>query len=116
MATFQATVEAATTAPGGAIAIEMSYAGETPQYLPNKVEAPAGTVVLFFTNTDKVTERHDFHIGPEIGVIQARMASIGGQTSATVTLADMPAGTYTFWCSVQDHYKVGMVGTLTVGP
>lgn len=116
LATFEVSVEPATEAPPDAIAIELHIEGTTPLYNPNLITVPPGTIVLFLSNTDPVRERHDFHLGPEVRQVQARMASIGGGTSVILTISDVPAGSYTFWCSIQDHYKFGMVGTLTVGP
>lgn len=116
LATFEVSVEPATEAPADAIAIELHIEGTTPLYNPNLITAPPGTIVLFLSNTDRVRDRHDFHLGPEVGKVQARMASIGGGTSAILTISDVPAGSYAFWCSIQDHYKFGMVGTLTLAP
>jgi plastocyanin len=116
LATFEVSVEPATEAPADAIAIELHIEGTTPLYNPNLITAPPGTIVLFLSNTDPVRERHDFHLGPDVGQVQARMASIGGRTSVILRISDVPAGRYAFWCSIQDHYKFGMVGTLTVTP
>lgn len=114
--TFAASAQPATVAPAGAITLEMRHEGTTPGFSPNQITAPAGTIVLYLTNTDALRVRHDFNVGQELRAGQARMGSIGGGTAAVFTISDMAPGDYTFWCSINDHFKFGMVGTLTVTP
>ena len=72
------------------------------------LEAPAGNVTIDFTNDSSTP--HDVTIEGN-GVDAATKIFSGGEESVT---ADLPAGTYTFFCSVPGHEDAGMKGTLTV--
>ncbi len=39
-----------------------------------------------------------------------------GASALIFTIDDLPAGTYAFWCEVEQHASQGMVGTLTTDP
>ncbi len=39
---------------------------------------------------------------------------ISGGKTATLKIANLPAGTYTYFCTVPGHEQAGMKGTLTV--
>jgi len=74
---------------------------------PASLTAPADTdVTIEVVNAGTI--EHDFTID-EANVKIAVPATETG--SATVSL---PAGTYTFYCSVPGHKEAGMTGTLTV--
>lgn len=72
------------------------------------LEAQAGNVTIDFTNDSSTP--HNVTI-EDNGVDAATKTFSGGEDSLT---ADLPAGTYTFFCSVPGHEEAGMKGTLTV--
>ena len=55
---------------------------------------------------------------PNVTTINLSQAAGFGLVGDSVlfTVKDMPPGTYTFWCEVERHASLGMVGTLTVTP
>lgn len=77
-------------------------------FVPNQITIPADTDVTFrFEN--KGAAPHDFKIDdPE--VYSGSLS--GGQSSEVVV--NLPAGEYTFYCTVPGHRQAGMVGTLIV--
>jgi plastocyanin len=85
--------------PGGSLAFEQA-----------SLEAPAGAVTFEFTNDASLG--HDFVIEDEQGGEIARTEVITG--SSATTEADLEAGEYTFYCSVDAHREAGMEGPLTV--
>ena len=112
--TAPTTTAPATTAPArprrrGAvpIALEADPSGAL-KYVQTTLTATAGAVDITFTNDSAGAPRRD-HRG------QGRPATIisGGKTS-DLKIADLPAGTYTYYCSVPGHEQAGMKGTLTV--
>jgi plastocyanin len=74
------------------------------------VSAPAGSDTIEFDNPASLT--HDVVIEDSDGNEVARTDQISGSTTSTT--ADLKAGTYTFFCSVDSHREAGMEGTLTV--
>lgn len=114
--TLASTAEDAAEAPQGAIAIEMGAFGP-PRFRPDQVTATAGQVVLFLDNVgDRYEGYHDFVIGEALYQALTRSPAINAGDSVLFTVKDMPLGTYTFWCEVERHASLGMVGTLTVTP
>ncbi len=85
--------------PGGALAFDQTT-----------LEAPAGTVTIDFTN-DSSTPHNVTVDGPNV---EDEATDTITQSSATLTLADLQPGTYTFYCSVDGHRAAGMEGTLTI--
>jgi plastocyanin len=68
-------------------------------------------VVVEFTNSSPLP--HNFTVANAGGrVLGATPTFTGGTRTLTLTL---PAGTYTYYCSVPGHEAAGMKGTLTVG-
>jgi plastocyanin len=74
------------------------------------LEAPAGTVTIDFTNDASIP--HNVTVEGN-GVEDAATDTIT-QSTATLTLDNLQAGTYTFYCSVAGHREAGMEGTLTI--
>jgi len=74
------------------------------------VAAPAGSDTIEFDNPASLG--HDVVIEDSGGNEVARTDVITGTT--TTTNADLTAGSYTFFCSVDGHREAGMEGTLTV--
>ncbi len=85
--------------------------GITLSYSVKKLTAPAGKVTLRMTNRDDVA--HDIAVrgGKLAKPKKGRIVQTGGVSTVTATL---PAGTYTFYCTVFGHQSSGMRGTLTV--
>jgi plastocyanin len=76
---------------------------------PTTLEASAGTVTIDFTNDSSVP--HNVTIEGN-GIEEVASDTVTGDKSSVK--ADLPAGTYTFYCSVDGHKAAGMEGTLTV--
>jgi plastocyanin len=85
--------------PGGALAFDKT-----------ELEAPAGTVIIHFTNDSDVP--HDASV-KDNGVDVKGETFQGGGTKDTV-LENIEPGTYTFYCAVPGHEQAGMKGTLTI--
>lgn len=114
--TLASTSEEASEAPPDAISIDMGVFGP-PRFGPDQVTARAGEVVFFLENVgDQCEGYHDFVVGPALYQGLARSSTIKGGESVIFTIEDLPAGTYAFWCEVEQHASLGMVGTLTVDP
>jgi len=73
------------------------------------LEAPAGTVVIDFTNDS--SNPHNVTIEGN-GIAEVASDTVTGDS--TSVSADLQPGTYTFYCSVDGHRAAGMEGTLTV--
>jgi plastocyanin len=74
------------------------------------LSAASSHVTIDFTNKSPLP--HNFTIANAKGkVLGATPTFMGGTKTLTVTL---PAGTYTYYCSVPGHELAGMKGTLTV--
>ncbi len=85
--------------PNGQLAFDKKTLGAKP-----------GNVTIDMTNPSPVD--HDISIeGP--GNV-ARKGKIVGKGGTSTVSADLKAGDYTFYCSVQGHRQGGMEGTLTV--
>ena len=105
---------AATTAPASTasstaaapIALDADPSGAL-KYTQTALTAKAGAVDIAFTNDSEVP--HDVTIE---GKGSSEVIS-GGKTS-DLKITNLPAGTYTFFCSVPGHEQAGMKGTLTV--
>jgi plastocyanin len=76
---------------------------------PTSLEATAGQVTIDFTNDSSVP--HNVTIEGN-GIEEVASDTVTGDKSSVS--ADLPAGTYTFYCSVDGHKAAGMEGTLTV--
>jgi plastocyanin len=93
--------------PGGTLALEANPTEL--KYDKTSLSSKPGEVTIDFTNP--ATLEHDVSIeqeGEELGSTE-----IIGEGEASTTVA-LPAGTYTFFCSVPGHREAGMEGTLTV--
>ncbi len=87
-----------TADPGGALTFDKTA-----------LEAPAGQVAIQMTNDSSID--HNIAIEGNGTDVQGAVVKDGGTSSVS---ADLAAGTYTFYCSVDGHREAGMVGTLTV--
>lgn len=94
---------------GGTISVEADPSGAL-AYTTTSISAPAGSDTVDFNNPASLG--HDVVIEDADGNEVARTDVISG--GSTSTTADLKAGTYTFFCSVDGHRDAGMEGTLTV--
>ena len=86
-------------------------AGEKLRFSATRLRAPAGRVTLKMTNRDDIA--HNIAVrGPKLA--KARVGKIVGTGKVSKVTATLPAGGYTFYCSVFGHESGGMRGTLTV--
>jgi plastocyanin len=107
--------EATTTAAGGGgggggtISFEADPSGAL-AYAQTEVSGPAGDDTIDFTNDSSTP--HDVTIEDSNGSQVAQTDTISGDSTSTT--ANLAAGTYTFFCSVDGHRAAGMEGTLTI--
>lgn len=79
------------------------------EFIPTRLEAPAGKVTIVLTNDSSV--EHDVAIvGNGVFAKSDRVAN-GGRASVTATLKP---GIYEFYCTVPGHQDAGMDGVLAV--
>jgi len=78
-------------------------------YDTKQLQAKAGKVSIAFSNASPI--EHDVTIAEGTRVLGATPTFTSGSKTLTLTL---PAGTYTFYCSVPGHRQAGMEGTLSV--
>ena len=77
-----------------------------------RLTAPAGPVRLVLTNNSDLAHNVALR-GPKLAT--PRLGKIVGRgKKSVVSLANLPPGKYTFYCSVFGHEAGGMKGTLTV--
>ena len=94
---------------GGTIDVEADPGGQL-AFTETEISAPAGDDTVNFNNPSSVG--HDVVIEDADGNEVARTDVItDDQTSTT---ANLKAGEYTYFCSVDGHRAAGMEGTLTV--
>jgi plastocyanin len=107
-ATPAATTPAPADSGGAAVAIAADPSGKL-AYDKKSLTAKAGQVTIDFTNDSQVPHNVTIEQGDtEAGATETIQ---GSKTSKAFTLK---AGSYTFYCSVGQHKKAGMTGTLTV--
>ncbi len=86
-------------------------AGEKLRYSATRLKAPAGRVTLKMINRDDIA--HNIAVrGKKLA--KPRIGRIVGMGKTSKVTATLPAGTYTYYCSVFGHESSGMRGTLTV--
>ena len=108
----------AASGPPDAIAVMMGTCCAL-RFVPYSLTAEAGTVALFLTNPKGENippKSHDIQIGRELGQAMARSPVVKNGEAGLFTIEAMAAGKYVFWCAVDGHDTLGMVGTLTVSP
>ena len=105
------------TAPPEAIEVQLGTCCY-PLFEPNVLAAKAGEVALFLNNptNEEFPLNHDIRIGKVQGQAIASSPVLRNSETGLLTIDDLPAGDYVFWCSVDAHAAYGMVGTLTVTP
>ena len=103
----------------GPTAIDGGPAGESPQptqikvvakdfsYTPDRIEVTSGEELSML---NRGYAFHDMQVEGEQGLLIPEVAS-GATTAASIGL---PPGTYTIYCTVDDHRKQGMEAALVV--
>jgi plastocyanin len=92
---------------------------------PSAITVPAGDATFVLNNPTAAS--HNMIIGPEAPTCTATACTFGPVTAAgpsvpagsapvSFTVDSLAAGTYSYWCSIQDHAALDMIGTLTVTP
>jgi len=104
------TTEAATSAPAGAISVDMT--GPPPKFVPADLVAPAGDLVFFLHN--KSQGIHTLAIGRELHKALVSSSQVLHGQAAVFTVHGLQAGHYVIWCTIDGHAEEGMVGTLTL--
>jgi uncharacterized cupredoxin-like copper-binding protein len=100
-----------TAQPAGSIKVTMTEY----HFEPSTISAPSGKVVFFIVNAG--TASHDMIIrdkstGARVSGAASELVSAGD--SFVFTVANLPAGKYTFFCDQPGHETAGMSGELTV--
>ena len=94
-----------------------------PRYDPAEETAKAGAITFYLPN--KTGEQHTLAITDK----PLKFADSGTPTNVPLGISDpvnagsavtftttLPAGSYTYYCTIGTHARLGMVGKLTVGP
>lgn len=98
------------TGGGGATTLELAADPDGAfAFDKQALEAAAGAVTIEFTNDASVP--HNVTIEGN-GIEEVATETVTGDSSSLT--ADLPAGTYDFYCSVGNHRGAGMEGTLAV--
>jgi uncharacterized cupredoxin-like copper-binding protein len=72
----------------------------------------AAALVIDFRNPANGFMPHDIAIGPELFAPWVSSDPVEPSHTEVFTVQNLPAGRYTFWCTVDGHAAQGMVGTL----
>jgi plastocyanin len=100
------------TATAGAGGASITIKMKDFSFDPNTITAPAGKLTLTLQNWGRYT--HDFRIHTLDGTGELATAGrVGAGFAHTMTVTLTP-GTYSIDCSVSNHAKRGMTGTITV--
>jgi plastocyanin len=96
---------------GGGGGQELTLAADASQlkYDKSTLSASAGTVTITMDNPSPLSH----NVAIEGNGVEEKGDVVGKGEKSTVS-ADLKAGTYTFYCSVDGHEAAGMKGTLTV--
>lgn len=94
--------------PSGTV---LNVAAEGIKFDTSSLEVPADApFAVAFTNKDPAGVTHDVDIRDSSGTVLQEQETIDGGKSANYLYNPLPAGTYTFFCSIHSN----MTGTLTV--
>lgn len=110
---------AATPDTGPTVIAMTQSQGDPPLgFFPSVIRVDSGTAVFDLRNSTEGP--HNMVIGvvgaQPGGEALATSATLQSATSFLFTVDGLAAGTYPFWCSIDEHYNFGMVGQLTVTP
>jgi uncharacterized cupredoxin-like copper-binding protein len=97
---------------------ELGQTGPRYFYRPVSIETRSGMVTFQLTNEATTCSCfHNMNIGTEVGGKPlASSPAVPAGDSRPFVVQNLPAGSYMYWCSVDDHAQLGMVGKLTVTP
>jgi len=102
----------AATATVGADGASITIKMKDFHFDPNTITAPAGKLTLHLQNWGRYT--HDFRIHTLDGNGELASAGRVGAGFAHDLIVTLTPGTYKIDCSVSNHAKRGMTGTITV--
>ena len=115
------TSESSNAAPGTAKATGGAKGGQTLKveadpngqlaYVPSKLTAKPGNVTIDFTNPQGLS--HDIAVESSSGKTLGK-SELVQEGSTTLSLSNLKAGIYHYYCTVPGHREAGMEGTLTV--
>ena len=89
--------------------------GPPPRFSPAELTVEAGDAVFFLSNVSQGL--HTFAIGPVDRSSHCALSTrVKVGDPAAFTVQGLKPGTYSFWCTVEDHAVLGMIGTITVSP
>ncbi len=109
----QANATPAPTASAGPVGVTLTVGALNIAFDQLSLEVPADEAfAIDFTNSDPPGVLHDIDIRAADGTVLQDQPTIDGGESTTYTFGALPAGAYTFICSV--HPIPAMTGTLTV--
>jgi plastocyanin len=94
--------------PAGSIKVTLTEYS----FNPSTISAPSGKVVFYLVNAGTVS--HDMVIRDSSNNRVDGSELISAGDSIVFTVANIAAGTYTFFCAQTGHEAAGMKGTLTV--
>jgi plastocyanin len=101
----------AETANGATTELDVAAdAGGQLKFDKTELTAPAGKVVIHFTNDSDVPH----NLSVEDGGVEVEGETFQGGGTKDTVLDDLAPGTYTFYCSVPGHEAAGMKGVLTI--
>jgi plastocyanin len=113
-ATTQTSTTPTTPAGGGSSGNTLQIAADATQLKfdqPTLTAAKPGKVTVVFTNPSPIPHNFTVQQGTSGKVLGATPTFASGKKTLVLNL---PAGKYTYYCSVPGHRQAGMVGTLTV--
>lgn len=94
--------------PSGTV---LNVTAEGIKYDTANLEVPANApFAIVFTNKDPSGVTHDIDVRDSSGTVVENQETVNGGSSANYSYNPLPAGTYTFFCSIHSN----MTGTLTV--
>lgn len=96
-----------TSQPAGSTKVTMNEY----KFDPATMSVPSGKAVFYLVNAGTIA--HDMVIRDSTGKRLASSDLVSAGDSFVFTVNDLPAGTYTIFCSQQGHEASGMKGTLT---